>query len=47
MHIKQVIIEGFKTYKDRTAIDPFHKGHNVICMISDFSCFGIDFVYFG
>jgi len=30
MHIKQLIIQGFKTYKDRTEIDPFYAGHNVI-----------------
>jgi len=30
MHIKQIIVEGFKTYKLRTVIDPFHAGHNAI-----------------
>lgn len=31
MHIKQVIIQGFKTYKDRTEVPPFDPGHNVVC----------------
>ncbi|KAI9480450.1 MAG: RecF/RecN/SMC [Benjaminiella poitrasii] len=30
MHIKQVIIQGFKSYKDQTMIDPFSPKHNVI-----------------
>ena len=30
MHIKQVIIEGFRSYKDQTIIDPFSHMHNVI-----------------
>ncbi len=30
MHIKQVIIEGFRTYKARTVIDDVHPGVNVI-----------------
>jgi hypothetical protein len=30
MHIKQVIVEGFKTYKTLTALDPFDARHNVI-----------------
>ena len=30
MHIKQVIIEGFKSYKDQTATDPFSNAVNVI-----------------
>ncbi|KAI8618127.1 putative chromosome segregation protein SudA [Chytriomyces sp. MP71] len=30
MHIKQLIIQGFKSYKDQTSIEPFSKGHNVI-----------------
>lgn len=30
MHIKQLILEGFKTYKERTILDPFSPHHNVI-----------------
>ena len=30
MHIKQVIIEGFRSYKDQTIIEPFSHMHNVI-----------------
>src|SRR4051812_32451074 len=30
MYIKQLILEGFKTYKERTSIDPFHSMHNCI-----------------
>jgi len=30
MHIKKLIIQGFKTYKDRTEIEQFSPGHNVI-----------------
>nr|POF18053.1 chromosome segregation protein suda [Quercus suber] len=30
MHVKQVIIQGFKSYKDQTVIEPFSPGHNVI-----------------
>ncbi|EGX51877.1 hypothetical protein AOL_s00043g611 [Orbilia oligospora ATCC 24927] len=30
MHIKQIIIQGFKSYKDQTIIEPFSPGHNVI-----------------
>ncbi|KAI7902916.1 RecF/RecN/SMC [Cokeromyces recurvatus] len=30
MYIKQVIIQGFKSYKDQTTIDPFSPKHNVI-----------------
>ena len=30
MHIKQIIIQGFKSYKDQTVIEPFSAGHNVI-----------------
>lgn len=30
MHIKQIIIQGFKSYKDQTVIEPFSPGHNVI-----------------
>lgn len=26
----QVIIQGFKSYREQTVIDPFHKGHNVV-----------------
>ncbi|CAO3632520.1 unnamed protein product [Mucor fragilis] len=30
MYIQQVIIQGFKSYKDQTVIDPFSPKHNVI-----------------
>ncbi|MCJ1310551.1 Structural maintenance of chromosomes protein 3 [Agyrium rufum] len=30
MHIKQIIIQGFKSYKDQTKIEPFSPKHNVI-----------------
>ncbi|CAO3654057.1 unnamed protein product [Mucor hiemalis] len=30
MYIKQIIIQGFKSYKDQTTIDPFSSKHNVI-----------------
>jgi len=30
MHIQQIIIQGFKSYKDQTVIEPFSPGLNVI-----------------
>ncbi|KAK3399217.1 RecF/RecN/SMC [Sordaria brevicollis] len=30
MHIKQIIIQGFKSYKEQTVIEPFSPGTNVI-----------------
>ncbi|KAK5649967.1 hypothetical protein RI129_000996 [Pyrocoelia pectoralis] len=30
MHIKQIIIQGFKSYRDQTVVDPFDKRHNVV-----------------
>ena len=30
MYIKQVTIQGFKTYRDQTSVDPFSSRHNVI-----------------
>ncbi|XP_057667816.1 structural maintenance of chromosomes protein 3 [Diorhabda carinulata] len=30
MHIKQVIIQGFKSYRDQTVVEPFDKRHNVV-----------------
>ena len=30
MHIKQIVVEGFKCYKDRIAADPFSPKHNVV-----------------
>ena len=30
MYIKQVIIEGFKSYREQTVIEPFDTGHNVV-----------------
>jgi len=26
----QVIIQGFKSYREQTVVEPFHKGHNVV-----------------
>ncbi|XP_055713737.1 structural maintenance of chromosomes protein 3 isoform X2 [Phlebotomus papatasi] len=30
MHIKQVIIQGFKSYREQTIVEPFDKRHNVV-----------------
>lgn len=30
MHIKQIIIQGFKSYKDQTEIEVFSPAHNVV-----------------
>ncbi|GAO50930.1 chromosome scaffold protein [Saitoella complicata NRRL Y-17804] len=30
MHIKQIIIQGFKSYKEQTVIEPFSARHNVV-----------------
>lgn len=30
MHIKQVIIQGFRSYREQTVVEPFHPGHNVV-----------------
>lgn len=30
MYIKQIIIQGFRTYRDQIAVEPFSPGHNVI-----------------
>ena len=30
MHITKVILEGFKSYGERTVVGPFHQGHNVV-----------------
>ena len=30
MHIKQISIQGFKSYKDQTIIEPFSPHHNVV-----------------
>ncbi|KAG8990253.1 Structural maintenance of chromosomes protein 3 [Tulasnella sp. JGI-2019a] len=30
MHIKTLTIQGFKSYRDQTAIEPFSPGHNVV-----------------
>ncbi|XP_008479119.1 EEF1A lysine methyltransferase 2-like [Diaphorina citri] len=30
MYIKQVIIHGFKSYKEQTVVEPFDKRHNVV-----------------
>ena len=30
MHIKQVVIEGFLTYKDQTALEPFNAKVNTV-----------------
>ena len=30
MFIKQVVIEGFRSYREQTVVDPFSPRHNVI-----------------
>ncbi|WRT67771.1 uncharacterized protein IL334_004744 [Kwoniella shivajii] len=30
MHIKTITIQGFKSYRDQVAVDPFSPGHNVV-----------------
>ena len=30
MHITKVIVEGFKSYGEKTVVGPFHQGHNVV-----------------
>ena len=30
MHIKQIVIAGFKSYKDQMDVAPFSKHHNVV-----------------
>jgi structural maintenance of chromosome 3 (chondroitin sulfate proteoglycan 6) len=30
MYIKQVIIQGFKSYREQTVVEPFDPGHNVV-----------------
>ena len=30
MHITKVILEGFKSYRERTVVGPFRQGHNVV-----------------
>ncbi|KAI8896847.1 RecF/RecN/SMC [Globomyces pollinis-pini] len=30
MYIKQIIIQGFKSYKDQTVMEPFSQNHNVV-----------------
>ncbi|TPX59672.1 hypothetical protein PhCBS80983_g02285 [Powellomyces hirtus] len=30
MYIKQIVIQGFKSYKDQTALEPFSPQHNVV-----------------
>ena len=30
MHIKRIVVEGFKNYKDRIVPDPFSPRHNVV-----------------
>ena len=30
MYIKQIIVQGFKSYRDQTIIEPFDPGHNVV-----------------
>ena len=30
MFIKQVIIQGFKSYREQTVVEPFDPGHNVV-----------------
>lgn len=30
MHIKTLTIQGFKSYRDQVAVEPFSAGHNVV-----------------
>ena len=30
MYIKQIIIQGFKSYREQTVVEPFDPGHNVV-----------------
>lgn len=30
MHVKQVIVSGFRSYKDQVAVEPFSRQHNVV-----------------
>jgi structural maintenance of chromosome 3 (chondroitin sulfate proteoglycan 6) len=30
MHIKSIIIEGFKSYRERTVVGPLGRGQNVV-----------------
>lgn len=32
MHIKQIIIQGFKSYRDQLQVEPFSEHHNVVGM---------------
>ncbi|KAL7753926.1 Structural maintenance of chromosomes protein 3 [Sorochytrium milnesiophthora] len=32
MHIKQIVIQGFKSYKDQTTTEPFSPKHNVVAI---------------
>ena len=40
VHVKSVLIQGFKSYKDQTALPEFDPGHNVIGSLYevDFQC---------
>jgi hypothetical protein len=44
MYIKQVIIEGFRSYREQTVIEPFSPRHNVIGKI--FLLKQINLIYF-
>jgi len=35
MFIKQVVIEGFRSYREQTVVDPFSPRHNVIGKIQN------------
>ena len=39
MYIKQVIIQGFKSYREQTVVEPFDPGHNVVVGRDVFSIF--------
>lgn len=40
MHIKSVVLEGFKCYKDRISPEPFSPRHNVVgvCCPTSIAC---------
>ncbi|KAJ6669057.1 hypothetical protein lerEdw1_007866 [Lerista edwardsae] len=40
MYIKQVIIQGFRSYRDQTIVDPFSSKHNVIGKFGLYSVLG-------
>ncbi len=45
VHIKRVLIQGFKSYKDQTEFDDFHEGLNCIGRYSRAICWNNSFVW--